>query len=112
MTDETNSAKLKELALKKDLYNKIIEKIGNSEIIKGVVLFSNTMKSNQRNGLDAQIMIVCERLCGEEDFLYLQDTVSKALSPMSVELVFFDEIVDQVIRKDIIESGIHCSVDI
>jgi len=111
LTDETNSAKLKELALKKDLYNKIIEKIGNSEIIKGVVLFSNTMKSNQRNGLDAQIMIVCRR---EVKSIGLQRarTSSKALSPMSVELVFFDEIVDQVIRKDIIESGIHCSVDI
>jgi hypothetical protein len=106
----SNDTKKREF-VKQDIYRKIVEKIGNSDVIKGVILFSEEMKSNQRNGMDAQIMLVCEDL-PEEELLYLQEAVSEALSPLSVELVLFSEIVDVTIRKDIIEQGVHCSTSV
>lgn len=99
-------AKDDEKAKKIALFEKIKSKIEASQMIKGVILFGKEAKKTQNSGMDIDIMLLCEEM-PREDLEYLQNSIMQALHPMKVELVFFNEITDEKIQKDIEETGIY-----
>ena len=92
---------------KEALYRKIMEKLGKSEKIKGLILFGEEAKANQRNGANIQAMLVCSDI-SKEDFELLRHLVHENFEAMAIELVLWEEIVDIKIKKDILEHGLHC----